>query len=134
MGILHTCYKRAAPTVILKLDFHKAFDSVNWQSMITILKHRGFSDRWCNWMLHVLSTGKSSVLLNGVPGPWINCKNGLRQGDPISPYLFIIVADVLRRLVQHRGVTNDLCHPILDDEPPRTLTTPSFSSGFLLVP
>lgn len=51
-------------------------------------------------------------MLNGVPGRWITCRRGLRRGDPISPYLFIIVADVLQRLIQKASTNGDLCHPL----------------------
>jgi len=43
----------------------------------------------------ILNTSKSAVLVNGCAGPWITCKRGLRQGDLISPYLFLIVAETL---------------------------------------
>ena len=69
-----------------------------------ILHVRGFDERWRRWIRSVLQTGKTAMLLNGVPGRWINCKRGLRQGDPISPYLFMIVADVLQRLIQKAHV------------------------------
>ena len=61
------------------------------------------------------------MLLNGVPGSWIQCRCGLRQGDPFSPYLFIIVADVLQRLIARAFQPNVLCHPLRTNEPPVTL-------------
>jgi len=61
---------------------------------------------------NILSSGKTSVLLNGIPGRWITCRRGLRQGDPLSPYLFIIVADVLQKLISKASRAGDLCHPV----------------------
>lgn len=105
--LLNCCYRRNAPTIVLKLDFHKAFDSVNWDSLYKIFLCHGFSTNWCDWMLDILHSGKSSIILNGVLGKWITCRNGLRQGDPLSPYLFIIVADVMPAV----------SHPLLDNTP-----------------
>uniref|UniRef100_A0A8R7QU04 Reverse transcriptase domain-containing protein n=1 Tax=Triticum urartu TaxID=4572 RepID=A0A8R7QU04_TRIUA len=56
---------------------------------------RGFPSLWCDWMDSIFQSSMSAVVLNGVPGRWIKCKKGLRQGDPLSPYLFLLVADVL---------------------------------------
>lgn len=67
--------------------------------------------------LHLLSS-RSAVLLNGVPGKWITCKRGLQQGDLISPYLFLLMADVLQRLIQQDDV---LEHPLVDRGRPPVL-------------
>lgn len=82
--LLSCCHKRKKPTVVLKLDFTKAFDSISWDSLDKILSCQGFDERWRTWVSNILSSGRTAVVLNGVPGRWFACKRGLRQGDPIS--------------------------------------------------
>jgi exonuclease III len=115
--LVQCCYKRRVPTIVLKLDFRKAFDSVDWSALDCILHARGFGDKWCSWIRAILETGRTAVLLNGVPGRWFDCKQGLRQGDPLSPYLFIIVADVLQQLITGDVEPDRLRHPLVDDLP-----------------
>lgn len=112
--LIQCCYQRKAPTLVLKLDFAKAFDSVDWDALMNMLMARGFPSLWCDWMKELLQTSKSAVLVNGCPGPWINCKRGLRQGDPL--YLFILVAGVLQTIIKRAGSV--IRHPLTDSACP----------------
>jgi hypothetical protein len=112
--LVQCCHKRKAPTLVLKQDFAKAFDSVCWDSLIVMLHVRGFPDAWCSWIQQLQETAKSAVLLNGVPGRWISYRRGLLQGDPLSPYLFILVADVLQQLLTRDAA---LRHPLAPERP-----------------
>lgn len=78
-------HQKRCPSVLLKIDIAKAFDSVAWPFLIEVLHHIGFLRRWINWICILLSTASTKVLVNGVTGRRISHARGLRQGDPISP-------------------------------------------------
>jgi hypothetical protein len=97
----------------MKLDISKAFDSVSWEYLIELLQHRGFLAKWRNWLCLLLSSSSSSVHMNGVDGPWIKHRRGLHQGDPLSPYLFILAIDTLQHILE-RATEDGMMSPLRD--------------------
>jgi hypothetical protein len=76
---------------------------VSWSFLLEVLQHLGFGLPWCNLVSNLLSTSSTRILVNGEPGEILQNQRGLRQGDPLSPMLFILVMDVLNSLFAKAG-------------------------------
>jgi hypothetical protein len=92
---LDNCLKLVTPGVLCKLDLEKANDHVNWNFLLYLLRRCGFSDKWCSWIFFCISTARFSILVNGCSSGFFPSTRGLRQGDPSSPLLFLIVMEAL---------------------------------------
>nr|XP_029145202.1 uncharacterized protein LOC114924525 [Arachis hypogaea] len=98
--------------VIIKLDFQKAYDKVRWNFVDLVLQKMGFGQRWRNWIRECVSTSSMSVLINGSPSKPFKMERGLRQGDPLSSFLFVLVAEVMHRMFRE-AVRNGRLSPLL---------------------
>jgi hypothetical protein len=90
--------------LIFKVDFEKAYDSVDWSFLEYMLYRFGFCYKWKDWIRACVFSGNMPVLVNGSPSEDINIKRGLKQGDPLAPFLFLLVAEglggIMKRAVE----------------------------------
>lgn len=92
--------KSKIPGVICKLDIEKAYDNVNWETLLKLMKKMGFGEKWSSWIRTCISTVQFFVLVNGSPANFFGISRGLRQGDPLFPMLFLIMMEVFSRMVK----------------------------------
>ncbi|XP_026458492.1 uncharacterized protein LOC113359008 [Papaver somniferum] len=105
--------KRRGGNVSLKLDITQAYDSVSWVFLFKVLQQYGFSIAWCNWLKELLSSAKISVMVNGRPNGFFSMHRGLKQGDPLSLILFVLMEEVLSKRLQNMVEKNKL-QPMMD--------------------
>jgi len=98
--VLDDLKRRRKSGVIVKLDFEKAYDSVSWEFLFYMMGRLGFCGRWIQWIRACLESATISILVNGSSTKEFKPSKGLRQGDPMAPFLLLIVAQGLAGLVK----------------------------------
>ncbi|KAL0410765.1 UNVERIFIED_CONTAM: LINE-1 reverse transcriptase [Sesamum latifolium] len=84
----------------MKIDLRKAYDTVAWDFVLAAMLQFGFHTTFINWVKECITTPTYSISVNGGPQGFFHATRGLRQGDPLSPYLFVLVMECLHATIQ----------------------------------
>lgn len=106
-------------SLALKLDMYKAYDCLEWDFVHEILMAFGFKEKWVKLIKSCISTVSYQIKFNGRLSEIFSPKRGLRQGDPLSPYLFILAAECLSRMLSKSGNDGSLSSMVIGKDEPR---------------
>jgi len=112
--MVHTLQTRKKAGMLMQLDLSKAFDKFNWKYLEAVLTAFGFEHQWIKWILALIKSSTFSILVNGSPSEPFSPTQGIRQGDPLSPFLFVILMEGLSRLICKAKANGNLrgLHPL----------------------
>jgi hypothetical protein len=99
-NVIRALHRKKSAAIFLKMDLTRAFDSVFWPFILEVLRARGFGEKWCAWIINILSTFNLKIIINGHATDRIWHHRGLRQGDHFPHVLFVIATDVLAALTE----------------------------------
>ncbi|GJT55811.1 reverse transcriptase domain, reverse transcriptase zinc-binding domain protein [Tanacetum coccineum] len=106
--LMRNYHRRRGPhRCAFKVDIQKADDTVDWKFVETILVGFGFYPKMVQWIMVCVSGASYSISVNGNVHGWFKGKRGLRQGDPLSPYLFTLLMEILTLLLQRKVQNSD---------------------------
>lgn len=79
--------------LLFKIDFEKAYDTVDHKFLIDMLRAMNFDFKWCDWIKHCIQSAPVSILVNGSPTPEFCLEKGIRQRGPLSPFFCLVFAE-----------------------------------------
>ena len=111
-------YNRAntTPRAMLKVDLRKAFDTLRWDFIIGTLKALSIPNKFIRWVHQCISSASFTISVNGSSSGVFESTNGIRQGDPISPYIFVLAMEAFSRLLLSRFESGQIgYHPMTSE-------------------